>query len=144
MKQKRLLENIYREEHILYNLKNIYKVPVRKDWVSRLYFVINPHVHIDPNDLIFESTSDGYSIDMMIEKWLMDRLVIANEFIKNKLLFDLLLVDIRILDEYDNFLIIFEPTLLKEFKKNTRNFLWLLLGLALIIMGVLIYINVIN
>lgn len=132
LRTKKILDRIYREENIIYNLSELYKITFKKDWVGRLYAVINPITDIDPSDRIFENSSEGYSLKSFVEKWLIERMSIASEFIMNKNLFELVTYHIEQLDDNYNFLFTIEPIVWSDFNKWFKRFL-ILLGILLII-----------
>ena len=131
IRTKKILDRIYREENIIYNLSELYKITFKKDWVGRLYAVINPITDIDPSDRIFENSAEGYSLKSFVEKWLMERMFIASEFIMNKNLFELVTYHIEQLDDNYNFLFTIEPIVWFDFNKWFKRFL-ILLGILLI------------
>ena len=139
IKYRRLLGKIYREENIVNNLSSIFNLQVKEDWIGRLYVVVNPLVDIDPNDRIFESTEEGYSLKSFVEKWVMDKLLVANEFITNHALFELVTYHLDLLDENQNYLFTIEPLEWFDFWKWTKRFL-ILMGIFLIISIILIII----
>lgn len=135
---KRMLESIYVNENIIYNLSELYGVNFKKDWIGRLYAIINPLVNIDPNDRIFENTEEGYSLHAFVEKWLLERLSIASNFIMDKSLFELATYHIEQVDDDYNYLFTIEPIAWYDFNKWLKRFL-ILLGVLLIIgIGLLI------
>lgn len=132
LKTKHILDKIYKEENIIYNLSETYKIQFKKDWVGRLYAVINPIVDIDENDRIFENVEDGYSLHSFVDKWVIERMTIASDFIMNKSLFELVTYHIELLDENYNFLFTIEPIAWFDFIKWLKRFL-ILFGILLII-----------
>ena len=129
---KKILEDIYVNENIIYNLSELYKVNFKKDWAGRLYAIINPLVDIDPNDRIFENTDEGYSLHAFVEKWALERLSLASNFIMDKTLFELATYHMEQVDDDYNFLFTIEPIAWFDFIKWFKRFL-ILLGVLLII-----------
>lgn len=129
VKYKRTLDKIYKEERLLSNLSQLFGTQFRKDWIGRVYAVLNPKIQnmeIETSKQIYEFMPDGSLNDnMYIEKWVMDKLNIASLFIRNNNLFDMLTYSIKRIDEYDNYLVIFEPVPYTSLRRSAkRTALW--------------------
>ena len=103
---KRLLNKIYDNEKIEENLSRTFGVECKRDWVGRLYMIVNP---------ILQNIEDGgntiiYNKDdkMMIEMWVMKNLELIRNFVINNSMFDLLTYSIEQLDDDENYLIVFK------------------------------------
>ena len=44
LKYTRLLNKIYKNENILNNLSQLFEVRFKKDWIGRVYAVLNPNI----------------------------------------------------------------------------------------------------
>ena len=117
-KIKRLLNRIYDTEKIEENLSRTFGVECRRDWVGRLYMVVNP---------ILQSIEDGgntvvYDKDdkMMVEVWVMKNLELIRNFVINNSMFDLLTYSIERLDDDENYLIVFENIYFDDIMKICR------------------------
>lgn len=135
---RRIIEQIYKNENIIYNLTELFGIKFRKDWIGRLYAVFNPVVNVNSNDLIFDSEPEGYTLKSFVEKQIMDKMIIADEFIKDKTLFDLLTYHIEQLDNDYNFLFTITPIAWFDFWKWTKRFIilysiLLIIGITLLI-----------
>ena len=126
IKVKKVINGVIKNENLLENLSNLftsqnknYKVTFKKDWLCRIYAVVNP-VAADPSSRIFEYDQDGTNISTFLKNWVIQIMVIAEQFVKNKMLFDLLTVDIKQLDENSNFLIVFSPIGCAKFIKAVK------------------------
>lgn len=138
----RILKHIYKEEQIPENLSKLFNSNFKIDWVGRLYTVINPNLlngEYDMNTQIFEYGENGLTNEMFIERYIMQKLNIASNFIKANNLFDLLTYKIEKIDEYDNYLFIIEPITFSDFVKNTKRFSILLL--SLIVAGITLFLT---
>jgi hypothetical protein len=142
IKYTKLLRKVYKDENILGNLSTLFKSNFKIDWIGRVYTVINPNLNndgeFDINTQIFEYDENGLNNKAHVERWIMQRLNIAANFIQTNNLFDLLTYDIKRLDEYDNYLLIIEPITLNDCLKYTKYFgillaLLLVIGLTLLI-----------
>lgn len=120
----RLIKKILKEENLLNNLSSVfstdsYKVSFRQDWVGRIYSVVNPVVQ-SPQDRIFEYDTQGTNIKSYINKWVIEHMIAADNFVKNHQLFDILIYDLKQLDDDYNFLITLTPAGWEEFKVGLK------------------------
>lgn len=137
IKYTKILNKVYETENILPNLSELFNTTFKKDWIGRLYAVINPNLlgeDFDINTIIYEYGNNGLNNNAFVERWIMQRLNIAQSFIQVNNLFDLLTYDIKKLDEYDNFLFVIEPITLQDCLKYTKYFSILLS--ILIVLGI--------
>ena len=125
IKYTRILKRIYKDEQIPENLSKLFSTNFKIDWIGRMYTVINPNLIdgiYDTSSQIFEYDERGLSNDAYIERFIMQKLNIASNYIKANNLFDLLTYEIKKLDEYDNYLFIIKPITLDDFVKNSKKF----------------------
>ena len=138
IKYTKILNKIYYNENIIENLSKLFKSQFKKDWIGRLYTVINPNLMgdvFDINTIIYEYDENGLNNYAFIERCIMNKLNIAQSFIQTNNLFDLLTYKIEKLDEYDNYLFIIEPLTLHDCLKYTKYFSILLT--VLIVIGII-------
>lgn len=138
IKYTKILSKVYDNENIIENLSNLFKSQFKKDWIGRLYTVINPNLlgdDFDINTVIYEYNENGLDNREFVQRWIMMKLNIAQSFIQTNNLFDLLTYDIKKLDEYDNYLFIIEPITLNDCLKYTKYFSILLT--VLIVIGII-------
>lgn len=141
IKYTKILKQVYNNENIINNLSELFGTKFRIDWIGRLYTIINPNLingEHDINTQIFEYSDKGLSNEVYVEKYIMQKLNIASNFIKANNLFDLLTYKIEKIDEYDNYLFIIQPISLDDCLKNTKYFcilimLLVVIGISLII-----------
>ena len=125
IKYTRLLTKIYKDENLLYKFSQLFGVEFRKDWIGRIYTVINPNIlddKVDVNTQIFEYGENGLTNEPYIEKYIMIKLNLVKDFIMANNLFDLLTYSIKKIDNYDNYLLIIKPITLDDCKKWTKIF----------------------
>lgn len=111
-KYNRILKRVYKDENILDNMGNLFNSKIHVDWVGRIYTVINPN--LDKDKQIYEILDGGIDNREFIQHWVMERFIAMDHFIKANNLFDLLVYDIKQLDDYGNFLLVLEPITLKD------------------------------
>jgi hypothetical protein len=131
----KILRRIYKEEQIPENLSKLFNTNFKIDWVGRLYTVINPNLlngEYDMNTQIFEYGEKGLTNEMFVERYIMQKLNIASNFIKANNLFDLLTYNIKKIDTYDNYLFIIQPITLSDCLKWAKLFLLLFISLIII------------
>lgn len=138
IKHRSILEKIYKEENLKQNLSKLLGANVREDWIGRLYVIINPSVQKGVNEEILEYGVNGLTNKSFVEKWIMDRLIAADAYIKNHNLFEVLTYNIEQVDNYGNFLFTTTPIAWFEFWKWTKMFILELLIITVIITTLLI------
>lgn len=140
----KILKKIYKDEKLPERLSQLLKFPIQMDKIGRLYTVLNPFL------LENDGSTPPYEYDIYgnrqipvayIEKWIMDRLNIANSYILAQNIFDLVTYTLRpvsINDIYknninldisrirENFLFIIEPLPYKPFFKAFKKMMWFL------------------
>lgn len=105
-KIKRLLNKIYASEKIEENLSRTFGVECKRDWVGRLYMIVNPilqNIKSDGNTIVYD-----HNDRMMVEAWVMKNLELIRNFIVNNSMFDLLTYTIDKIDNDENYLIVFK------------------------------------
>lgn len=125
IKYTRILKRIYKEENLLNNFSKLFGTEFRLDWVGRMYTIINPNIideKLDVNTQIFEYGPNGLTNAPYIEKWIMTKFNLAENFIMANNLFELLTYEIVKLDEYDNYLFIVKPITFDDCMKWTKIF----------------------
>jgi hypothetical protein len=112
------------------------------DWIGRIYTVINPNINngqYDVNDQIFEYNENGFDNNIYVERQIMKKLAIAQQYIQTNNLFDLLTYEIRKIDDYDNYLFIIQPITLEDYVNSLKKLLILLGILSIAGIGLAIY-----
>lgn len=139
IKYSRILRKVYKEENLLENLSKLFGTKFDIDWIGRIYTVINPLVNdgeYDQNTIIYEYGDAGMNTNAFVERIIMQKLQIADNFIKANNLFDLLTYRIEEIDDNGNYLFIMQPITSTDLKDYVKKFfiLW-----GLILTGGLIY-----
>ena len=126
----KMIKSVFEKEGLLKSFSLLFNSEFRMDWIGRVYTVLNPIVQnvedptIGSAVAIYEFTENGgLSNRMWVEKWVMDRLYAAQQFIQDNNLFDLLTYDITRLDDNENYLFVLKPLHFNELKKWTKRFL---------------------
>ena len=117
-KIKRLLNRIYDTEKIEENRSRTFGVECRRDWVGRLYMVVNPilqNIEDGGNTVVYDKDDK-----MMVEVWVMKNLELIRNFVINNSMFDLLTYSIEKLDDDENYLIVFKNIYFDDIMKICR------------------------
>lgn len=125
IKYNKLVQKIYKDENLLVNLSYLFQSRFRRDWIGRVYAVLNPFIvndEVQTNTQILEYGIDGLSDKSWVDKWVMDKMIIAQRFIQANNLFDLLTYEIKKVDDYNHLLII-QPLINLDFKKSAKTFI---------------------
>lgn len=142
IKYSKILNKAYRDENLIENLSNLFGVSFKKDWIGRIYTILNPNLikeKYSTDTQIFEYNENGLNNSIYIEKWIMDKLNIASQFIQTNNLFDLLTYEIKKIDKFDNYLFIIQPITLSECLKWSKIF-GIMVTIIFMIVGTLIII----
>lgn len=139
----KIIKNVIKEENLLVNLSNLfskgdYIVNFKRDWIGRIYAVINP-VIADPQSRIFEYDNNGTNIKSFVNKWVLEHMIAASNFVKNNGLFDILSYEIKQLDEDYNFLFILTPISWNDYKKGILKLLGCLSAISIITICLIIF-----
>ena len=137
IKYTRILNKVYENENIPENLSRLFGSNFKQDWIGRIYAVVNP-IAQDPNSRIFEYDEHGMNVKSFVEKWLIEHMIAADNFVKNHELFDILTYDIQQLDEDYNFLFTLTPIAWLDFWKSMKIFLWILIPILIALITCLI------
>lgn len=127
LKYQHYIKGIIKNEDIINKLSQQFGARFETDHIGRIWTVLNPHIqNMKPSDgtssLIYQFNEDGsMTNDSAIEKWVMDQLNVANLFIQEHELWELLTYKLKRLDNDKNYLLviqnIFTDGMLKEVKR---------------------------
>lgn len=131
----RILNKVYKQENILENLSQLYGTRFKKDWLGRIYAVLNPYIfngNFNIDSQVYEYYENGPSNIEYIRQWIMEKLIVAEQFIKASNLFELLTYEIKDLGN-DNYLFILKPISLDDCINYTKKF-GILIAILLLIL----------
>lgn len=141
IKYSRILKKTMKEDKVIDGLQKLFGgVQFKKDWIGRLYVVLNPVIvngKYDPTSLIQDEVTGSY--DDFMRDWLMQRLIATQTFIKTNNLFELLTYDFKRLDNYGNWLFVMYPITLTPFLKSLKTTSIVLLIIGIILLGYFIF-----
>lgn len=110
---QKVLKKIYDDEKIDANLSRILGVECKRDWVGRLYMVVNPivqNMETDGNVVVYDIDNN-----IIVEAWIMKNLNLIRRFIVNNSLFDILTYSIKKIDDDENYLVVFKNIYFDDF-----------------------------
>lgn len=131
-KLTKIINEVYEQDQIIAKISQIFGVQFYKDWIGRLYGVVNPYIRDGKWDQsqVFEYTEQGIDTTEHAHQWMMQRMSILQGFIRANNLFDLLTYDIKKLDGDGNYLLVIQPISQIPFFQVLKRFLircaWLL------------------
>lgn len=110
-------------------LKQYLHINIKKDWIGRLYGIINPNIDIngnfDINNVIIEIDGDNTNSNEYVKHWVYRQLQLISDLFKIEKLYDYISLSFEHVgpDNQDNYLLIFDITARKNFIYNIKRFL---------------------
>lgn len=95
-------------------VKQYLRVELKKDWIGRMYGVINPNVDIDgnfdPSTMIIEIDGENTNNNEYVKTWIYKQLRLISAVFSLKEFYEKITIDIYHVgpQEYDNYLIVFD------------------------------------
>ena len=114
MKDKSAVSDVLYGDDLKILFKKYFNLEVDKDWLGRLYGVINPSIDVDGKfnltTTIIEIDGDNTNNEEYLKIWLYKQLDLIGRIFNMKRLYELIDMDIKHVGpiEYDNYLIIFD------------------------------------
>lgn len=112
-------DTLYSKEFLTV-LKQYLRITVKKDWIGRLYGVINPYIDIDGkidfNNTIIEIDGDNTNSNEYVKNWVYRQFNLIDNLFKINKLYDYINVDIKHVGPLnaDNYLIVIDIVSRKE------------------------------
>lgn len=102
------------------------KTNFKKDWVGRIYAVVNPNINedgrLDFNNVIIELDDDNTNSQEYVTNWVYKQMNLISTLFKLENLYDYISCDIEKIDDFDNFLVVFRLTSRKIFVESLKRF----------------------
>jgi hypothetical protein len=138
---QKALNKAYNQDDIIAKLSNIFGVQFRKDWIGRLYSVINPGIRDGKFDQeqVFEYAEAGIDTTEHARVWMVQRMLVFQKFVQTENLFDILTYDIKRIDDYGNYLLTIFPITLPDVLSSIRAALIELIVMVGVIGGIFYY-----
>lgn len=121
-------DTLYSDEFKLV-LKQYLHINIKKDWIGRLYGIINPNIDIngnfDINNVIIEIDGDNTNSNEYVKHWVYRQLQLISDLFKIEKLYDYISLSFEHVgpENQDNYLLIFDITTRKNFIYNIKRFL---------------------
>lgn len=112
-------DTLYSKEFLTV-LKQYLRISVKKDWIGRLYGIINPYIDIDGkidfNNTIIEIDGDNTNSNEYVKNWVYRQFNLIDNLFKINKLYDYINVDIKHVGPLnaDNYLIVIDVVSRKE------------------------------
>lgn len=137
-------DTLYSKEFLAV-LKRYLKINVKKDWIGRLYGVINPYIDIDGkidfNNTIIEIDGDNTNSNEYVKNWIYRQFNLISNLFKIQKLYDYINVEIRPVGPVngDNYLIVIDIVSRKEMAQVLKRVLkQTILYVMVICLGIMI------
>lgn len=121
-------DTLYSDEFKLV-LKRYLNADFDKDWIGRLYAVINPVVDINGkvnfNNVIIELDGDNTNSNEYVKNWVYRQMQLIGNLFKIEKLYDYIYIEFKHVGpkEHDNYLVIFDISSRIDFVENLKKFL---------------------
>ena len=137
IKDKRLISDTFYGPAFKLVLKQYLKSDFKKDWIGRLYSVINPNItngEYDFNNIIIEIDGDNTNNNEYVRNWVYKQMRLISNLFKIEKLYDYIDISFEHVgpEEYDNYLIIFDIVSRKIFAKSLKRFIGRVFILAIL------------
>lgn len=121
-KYQKILDKVYEDDQIIAKLSFALGSQFRRDWIGRLYTVINPAIKDGRYDYtqVYEYTQEGYDTTEHMQQWIAERLTAIEAVIQTNNLFDVLTFNIKKLDDEGNYLFVVYPVTLPDVLDNWK------------------------
>lgn len=137
-------DTLYSKEFITV-LKRYLKISMKKDWIGRLYGVINPYIDIDGkidfNNTIIEIDGDNTNSNEYVKNWVYRQFNLIDNLFKINKLYDYISVDIKHVGPLnaDNYLIVIDVVSRKEMTYTLKrvlkqSILYMIIALSAVIL----------
>lgn len=115
-KYQKILNKVYEDDQIIAKLSFALGSQFHRDWIGRLYTVINPAIKDGKYDYtqVYEYVQEGYDTTEHVQQWAVERLSAIQTVIQTNNLFDILSFNIKKLDNEGNYLFVVYPVTLPE------------------------------
>lgn len=136
-------DTLYSKEFLTV-LKQYLRISIKKDWIGRLYGVINPYIDIDGkidfNNTIIEIDGDNTNSNEYVKNWVYRQFNLIDNLFKINKLYDYINVDIKHVGPLnaDNYLIVIDVVSRKEMAYTLKRVLKQILIYLLICLVIMI------
>ena len=128
IKEYELISDTFYSEAFYTVLRKYLNVEFEKDWIGRLWAVVNPNINIDGkvdcSNVIIELDGENTNSNEYVKNWVYKQMNLIGELFKIEKLYDYIYIDFRHVGppEHDNYLIIFDMSARIDFVDNLKKF----------------------
>lgn len=129
IKELNYISEVFYSKEFKYILKKYLKIDIEKDWIGRLYGVINPEIDIngklDYNNVIIELDGENTNNNEYIKAWTYKQMCLIADLFKIHRLYDFINIEFKHVgpETMDNYLLIFDIYSRQKFAKTLKSFL---------------------
>lgn len=140
-KYNKLLNEAYERENLIAAMSSILGTQLKRDWIGRLYCVVNPAIRDGKFDQAqaFEYTESGIDTTEHAKEWIISKLALLQDFITTNNLFDVLGYNIKQLDKNGNYLFVLYPITLPATMKAAK---WALGEISIVAISLTTYFTI--
>ena len=107
-------------------IKKYLNLNLKKDWIGRLYGVLNPNIdingNIDFNNMVFEIDGEFTNNNEGVKTFVYKQMDLIGNLFKIDKLYDYISCNIDRIDKFDNFLVVFDITSRKDMVSAWKKF----------------------
>lgn len=123
------ISDIFYSDGLKKIIKKYLNCDLSKDWIGRLYGIINPAIDIDGNlnvsSMIIEIDDNNTNNNEYVKNWIYRQLNLVNNLFKIERLYEYIVMDVRHVGPatHDNYLVVFDLASRKYMARCLRHFL---------------------
>ena len=142
--RKLISDTLYSRQFNMVIMKYL-KCELDKDWLGRLYGIVNPNIdingHLDISSMILEIDDYQTNNEEYVKNWIYRQMTLISSLFKIEILYDYISLDIKHVgpENHDNYLLVFDITSRKYMSYCFKRMFWHSLVYAIIIGGILLF-----
>lgn len=123
-----LISDTFYSEEFKKVLKRYLYADFKRDWLGRLYAVVNPVIDVNGklnfSNVIFEIDGDNTNSNEFVKAWVFNEMKLIGDLFKIEKLYDYISIDFKHVGplDHDNYLVIFDITSRIDFVENLKKF----------------------
>lgn len=118
IKDYNLISDTLYSDAFTHVLKKYVNLNIKKDWIGRLYGVLNPNIdiegHLNLNNIVLEIDDEFTNNNEGVKTFVYKQMDLIGNLFKINKLYDYISCDISRIDKFDNFLVVFDITSRKD------------------------------
>lgn len=128
-RDKNTIKDFFYSSDFSFLLKQYLNIDIRKDWLGRLYGIINPLINnngfLDVSNTIIEIDGENTNSNVYVQIWVYKQLELIKQLFQLNQLYDYIDVDIQKVGpiNQDNYLLIFDIVSRKEYAQSFKQWI---------------------